>query len=295
MSSERKRREIGFRAVIALVVVAGLLFVLIPIFYGEHVEPPILRVALSLLEKVGDALLIAAILAVFVERNIGHEHFNRLIVEIFGRKLPKPLVDHIQTYFKWDFVRTNWDIVYTIEQVDGSPDDLTLHAVSSYDMENMSDQTKTYAYSYSVEVGHNKRTPTRILEIEAKGEKVDIANRTKTVNEYVVFADDVSLEPSDASNPRKYAFRSVSVQGFRDEKASPYWALHPVVGATFTIYYPTGFSVEFDATFEKDSGPGETLNDRSAKGLHGKKWTIDTPILPGQGFLVRCTKVPAAT
>ena len=285
-------RRFSFAAIITALVVVGLVFLAGPLayvaVYGEP-EGHLLRGVLSLVEKLGDALLIAAILAVFVERALAHEDFNHLIVQVFGRRLPPKLVDHIQTYFQWDFVRTNWNIVYTIERKADS-EDFTLRATSSYEMENVSDGPQVYSYRYSVEVGPNGLAPTRIerVVIDDK-EQRDIERKITTDKGYVKFADTLTLQPK-----RKYKFASESVQAFRNEKTSPYWALHPVVGATFTIFYPGDLGVDFDATFEDESTDPKDVDDKKNVGLVGKRWTIETPILPGHGFLVRCAKPPAA-
>jgi hypothetical protein len=290
-SSRKPHQELSLSAIIGAIVFIGLVLTLIPVAYVEYYhEPhaPMLRGILSLTERLGDAFIIAAILAVFVERAIGHEDFNRLIVRIFGKGLPSPLLDHIRTYFTWDFVRTNWNIVYTIEPT-ANPQGFSLQAVSSYEMQNVSDETKDYLYRYSVEATSDNDGTSKINKVVIDHrEQDDLSSKITWNNGYIVFTDSVLLE-----SKRKCAFESQSLQWFRDEKTSPYWALHPVVGATFTIFHPSDVTVEFDATFEDENPSPKDVDDKKPH-LIGKRWIIETPILPGQGFTVRCGKVATA-
>ncbi len=55
-------------------------------------------------------------------------------------------------------------------------------------------------------------------------------------------------------------------------------------------YDPQKFEVDVDATFEI---PADKFGKPVPAG-QGKKWTIDEPILPGQGFMVKWNaKLPA--
>lgn len=286
--SDETNRLIGFRGVVGLSAVIGVVLVGLPLVLEVDHLAHWLRIVIEVGEKLGDALLIAAILAVFVEN--APEHVSRILIEMFGRALPQELIDHIQTYFKWDFVRTDWNITYVITHVAGSPGDMTLLATSSYFMENGARKPMNYKFVYSVEVGSNPRTVTVIRAVTTKNRAwspSEIANSTYVSADGYLTVENKSI-PLD---PReKYRFGAESIQGFRDEKVSPHWALYPVVGATFTIYHPDDFTVEFDATFEDEPIQPAELKDRAAEQLIGKRYTITTPILPGQGFLVRCAK-----
>jgi len=284
--------ERRFWGIVVRTAIVGLLLISIP-FLVEADPHSRLQVVLGLLERLGDALLIAVILAVFIERSIGNEHFNQLIVDIFGRKLPPELVDHLLTYFRWDFVRQDWSIEYLIQPVEGKSGEFTLTAISSYWMENRSARRQSYHYRYSVELGHETSTETEIRAATIANIKLspdEIKSRVKREGGYVRLPGEAVLEPFEDDTSSKYEFHSESIQGFRGEKVSPYWALHPVVGTTFKVYYPEeSFTVVFDATFEDHSGGGVLLNDRKPEGLVGRKWEIRTPILRGQGFIIRCT------
>jgi hypothetical protein len=298
MPPEPKRHEPGFKTVVSLAVVVGLMLALGSLYFDVQHVARWQRVGISLAERLGDAFLIAAVLAIFVERTTAPEHVSRLLVEMFGRRLPRELIDHIQDYFKWDFVRTEWKIWYEIRHVDGSSDgDMTLLATSSYNIENRTSEVRRYDYRYSVELGHGQKTDTQILAVttmDKEWTRAEITENQKRKHDYLVVRKDgddaLPLKPASV-----YRFGAKSIQGFRNEKVSPYWALYPVVGTTFTIYYPVDFTVEFDATFEDESPQPKELPDKAAEHLNGRQWTIGTPILPGQGFLVRCSKNPPAS
>lgn len=107
------------------------------------------------------------------------------------------------------------------------------------------------------------------------------------------FERELKLDPYDGPGNPTYEFRAESIQSFKDSVVSPFWALYPVLEATFTVYYPEGFDVRFEPTFD-DAGEPQPVGDKADKQLRGLQWKIKNPILPGQGFFVRCTKTPPA-
>jgi hypothetical protein len=293
-----------FGKIVGIATVVGLALIAIPLAVPLIWEPDAhsrWHILFGFAERLGDALLIAVVLAVFIERSIGDEHFYQSIVDIFGRKLPPELVGHLQNYFRWDFVRRDWNIQYEITPIDENGEEFILTASSNYTMENRSEAAQPFEYRYSVEVSQDPSFKTEITEATIAGTKLtpaDIARKAKPDNEsgYLRLSESVVLQPSEDSSPVRYAFHSKSTQRFRGEKVSPYWVLHPVVGTTFRVYYPEkSFNVVFDATFENTS-KGEPLTDRQQQEhLVGKEWKIKTPILRGQGFVIRCTPKPLAT
>jgi hypothetical protein len=292
MATESGGERRFWRIAVRTALVGGVL-VLIPLLFEVNAEAhPRWHVVLGISERLGDALLIAAALAVFIERSIGNEHFYRLIVDVFGRKLPSELVGHLQNYFQGDFVRRDWSIEYVIEPVSNKSGEFTLTATSSYCMENRSTQPQQYPYRYSVELGYDTSTETKIIAATIANQELsedEIKQKSETERGYLTLKDDAVLKPFEA-NPAKYEFRSESIQGFHGEKVSPYWSRYPVVGTTFKVYFPErSFNVILDATFEDHSGDGEPLDDKKLKHLVGRKWEISTPILRGQGFVIRCT------
>lgn len=106
-----KPSRISLGRIVLLLFVFGLALVSVSVVVHPDPAPSSgLHRFLTFLEKLGDAVLIAAILGGLVERAMNDEHFRALVqyisVEVFGNLLPPELREHIRGYFKMDFVRT---------------------------------------------------------------------------------------------------------------------------------------------------------------------------------------------
>src|SRR5258707_5944903 len=105
--------------------------------------------------KVGDALIIAPLLALIVDeaakRKLIREFSLDISGHIIGRMLPVELRNHLHGYLQMFLVRTRWDITYTIEKWDGQPGYIKLSTISEYDMENHCGDPKDYEFVYRVE------------------------------------------------------------------------------------------------------------------------------------------------
>src|SRR5271163_4581462 len=78
-----------------------------------------------LLPRLGDALMIAPLVAVAVELAAAQELLKKFAIDvshhIVGRLLPPELREHILGYLTTHFVRRHWFIQYTIEEWPGNP------------------------------------------------------------------------------------------------------------------------------------------------------------------------------
>jgi hypothetical protein len=290
MSVEKPRwRWIVLIAFLMGVVCHGLSYV-----YGQSAAAhSIADVALTFLERLGDAFLVAVVLALLIERTIGDEHFFKLIAQLFGRNLPPELARRLHRYFEWDFVRKNWSITYTITHMT-TGDLLQAEIERLFTMENRSNEPKAYTYKVSVEQGVPESTIGKVLV----GAAIELGGSQETKDGYVTFTGNpIELEPSTEARPFSRTFGCTTTQVFRGDLSAPYWALHPVIGATFTVYYPEDCKVEFDATFQNTVDKGKEVDEKRHEGLFGLRWSFTEPFLPGQGFHLRCvcTKVSGAS
>lgn len=199
-----------------------------------------------------------------------------------------------------DFVRTPWNIEYTIQPWPDKTDYLQLHISSRFYMQNRTNAAKPYPFQYSVEESVWTDAPTRITSVRADNKTYDgpaLEAMVTSAKGYQVFKYDreLKLDPYDGPGNPTYEFRAESIQSFpKDYVISTFWVLYPVLEGTFTVYYPEGFEVRFEPTFE-DADAGEpVVHKETDKQLQGLQWEIKSPILPGQGFFVRCTKTPPA-
>jgi len=262
-------------------------------WYGEGVAPhSIVDLVLKFLERLGDAFFVAVVLAVLIERTIGDEHFFKLIAQLFGRNLPPELARRLHRYFEWEFVRRDWFITYTITHTP-TGNQFLAEVARQFKMENRSNEIRAYVYEVSVEQGVPKSTIEKVL-LDADTE---LDGTRETGDDYVRFTGkSVELEPSTEARPVNRMFRCTTTQFFRGDLSAPYWALHPVLGAVFTVYYPKDCKALLGATFLNSVGEGKSATEKEHEGLLGLRWSFTEPILPGQGFHLRVrTKADGAS
>src|ERR1700741_1252605 len=115
----------------------------------------ICRFLSEILPKIGEALIIAPVLALLVDEaaktKILREFSLDVSSHIIGRMLPFELRDHLTGYLQMFLVRTRWDITYFIEKWEDQPGYIRLRTISEYDMKNYSNDPTDYDFKYSVE------------------------------------------------------------------------------------------------------------------------------------------------
>lgn len=256
---------------------------------------------LELLERLGDALVIAAIVGGVIEKIVFKketiEQARNLFIWYFGRLLPPELQNRLRGYLEMSLVRTRWDITYTIEHWNGNPDYLRLETVSEYDMQNHSDQKQDYQYRYEVEDSlctELAQTLITFVKVDRETyESDDLRSLVKPERGYQVFRHPrpVEMEPHSRATHPTYSFSAKSIECFKRTIVSPFWALYPVITTRFTIWHPEDVDVLFDVTIG-DVGEVTTEDPLTEGSKKGTRWTINQPILPGQGFHVRCNLKP---
>jgi len=253
-----------------------------------HAIPEIFR-------KIGEALIIAPVLALLVDEaaktKLLREFSLEVSTHIIGRMLPVPLREHLTRYLQMFLVRTRWDITYDIEKWDGQPGYIRLKTISEYDMENHSEDPTDYDFKYSVEeslyphVGCTQITFVRLGEETYEG--AALAKVIKIENNYQTFLSKKQLQPHSRPSKPTYSFTARSEECFRDSAFSPFFANYPVMNTVLSVWYPDeALRVSLELTFDdvKTATQSVPFSSGDRKGI---KWIIKRPMLPGQGFVVR--------
>ena len=258
---------------------------------------------LELLERLGDALAIAAIVGGVIEQLVFKKEYLKQVkgwfIDYFGGELPEELRERLREYLEISLIRTTWDITYAIEHWTGHAGYLRLKTTMDYYMENHAEESEEYEFVYEVEDSLCPEiSQTAITSVRVVSENYDadqLKRLVKPERGYQVFESDapVNLEPHAGPGHPTYPFHAESVECFKGVIVSPFWALYPVMKTTVTIWYPDDIELFFDVTL----GDVEEVTTKEPV-VHGNKkgtcWTINRPILPGQGFHVRCNLKPPA-
>jgi hypothetical protein len=260
-----------------------------------------LKLLVRALAGIGEALAIAAVIAVLVDeaakRKLLKEFAEQVSEHIIGRLLPGGLREHILQYLTADFVRRKWKITYDLRlreemKTSGLERHVELVTTSSYVMENRSPLDKSYTVAYEVvQKWFDNLKPPEIRSVIVKGRAVYAPNITSTAGGFVKLDSTKTKElvvkipgHEDKQKPHRASIKLVSVEYLGDTFYTSFDALHPVVGPTFVTASYDAQKLEVALYLSVDSeakpvplGPGE----------REKKWLIDKPLLPGQGFLLR--------
>jgi hypothetical protein len=253
---------------------------------------------------IGEALAIAAVIAYLVDeaakRKLLKEFAEDVSEHIIGRLLPSGLRERMFQYLTVDFVRSNWTVIYELKvrylQTSAGTFEKHVELIteSSYSMENHSPLGTTYTVAYEVmkKWFENLRAP-EIKSVQVNGKTVNGCRLEDDGTGVFVKlnpdnAPELAVEiPGHTANQKPYK-ADVQLKLAEYLGATFYTsfdALHPVVGPTLVAAkYPADeLEVSLSLSFADDADakrvpPLPEENDR---------WRIESPILPGQGFVLR--------
>jgi hypothetical protein len=243
--------------------------------------------------KVGDALMIAPLLAIAVEVAAAQELLEGFVKNIshhiIGRLLPPHLREHILGYLTMSFVRTRWFVEYRIEEWPGRTDFIKLTTFFEYELENRSDSKRSFDFTYNIEenwypaVGEN-----RILSVTARCDndllfeyKGDQLNRMiKHKDGFLIFTKSLAMPPKPHG---VYRFSGHSIDCASSTLFAPFIASIPVLETTVRVWYPKDkFKVDLYLSF----ADGPTALAKTELDA-GDQWIVNSLMLPGQCFVVR--------
>jgi hypothetical protein len=244
--------------------------------------------AVEVFHKIGEALMIAAVLAAIVDEDLKGQLIADADRFTSGRNLPSELREYLHDCLTSPLVRSRWDITYTIERWPAKPGYVKLTTRSAYQMENHSRHRAHYDFVYEVEkslypeIGETEITAVEIPET-GRVTGATLAAEILLENEFFRYPKTPqSLKLKPLKSKQTYEFASESVECFRDTQYSYFWATYPVMLTTLTVIHEkTDFRVSLELTFDKNDVA------RQEDVPNGTKWTINQPILPGQGFVTR--------
>jgi hypothetical protein len=263
---------------------------------GLHLVPEVLQ---RLLPPLGDALMVAALLAVMVDKAVKRELLEQFAREvshhIIGYRLPAELRDYVMKYLTVDVIRTDWNITYTIELLETHPGFVKLTAQNAYVLQNNSLLEKKHSYSYYVErswfpeIGESEILSFALTSPIAKESfdlRIGAGLETKTDSGFLQTSKVLALPPMPHGQYKCFA---ESVEYFPDCFFAQFVTLLPVLRASVTVYYPKD-EMTFDLNLSCQDGKTTELQLSN-----GTQWTVDTPLLPGHSISTRWRKKATST
>lgn len=244
------------------------------------------------LSKIGDAMMIAPILALLVDaaakQSLLSEFAKDVSIHIIGRYLPRELREHINGYLTVDIVRLDLDLVYTITEL-GDGMNIELETVMTSDLHNYSFKEIKTPIFVSVSKSLNPAAGNTLLTEVSAGQFTyragDPTDCLKSTEDDQVYSTVLTL-PHSQPGTLPHGTRCIvkSKEYFPCNSQNGFIAVYPVIGTSVTVIKPAGYKVILDPTFTNDEPPApEEVSGRC-------RWNIETPILQGQGFFLKWSK-----
>jgi hypothetical protein len=268
----------------------------------EHLGIP--QAWAELLKGVGEAILVAIVLEFLVDKRV-KEHFGEDIVRevaprILARLLPPTVFQYIEEkLLRAELFRKVWHIEYELTVLSKDSDYVELKTVSEYEMENRAATPVVYKAVYEVEqalvsgFGDTEITKVRVYTMPHRDVVFESPNSSKKKEDnpyidgnYVVFRRPFEI-PVRTDNLPAVGFMFKSTEHFRIGSIVPFFATYPVETASFKVVYPKNelkVIVDFPANDVSQLTPTSTSHDRDV-------YEFPKPILPGQGFTVRFSRI----
>jgi hypothetical protein len=269
------------------------------LWFSQWSHKHIAKFVAELITRTGDALMIAPLLALFVEIAAQQELLGTFVhdisIHIIGYLLPSELRECILGYLSTPFVRTKWFVEYRIVEWPGKPGFYELITLMQYELENRSASSRTYTFFFQVP---KSWFPTvgqaRVAHVGAWQNKTPIfdfneaqlAAQVQTRGDFFDFKREIEI-------PRKphgvYRFIAESVECYPDGFSAPFTTGVPVLETTVRVLYPKN---QLKIDLELSLGGQTPLTKYEIQG--GTEWIINSPMLPGQSFFTRWKKIEPA-
>ena len=261
-----------------------------PIVKGLALFPTILQLGLP---KVGDALVIAGVIAALVDRAVKRDLLSEFAADIshhiVGHMLPPALREHVRRYLRVEVVRKSWIIDYEIEPQNDPVGFVKVTTRSTYEMENCSAGPAKYKHEFSVEqvalggampaiISFAVISPNKNECFQFRPEDSGVC--PATVDGWLVLSREVTMPR--APHPA-YTFVAESIEFCPQTYTDHFVASYPTLKTTITVYYPKDkMTVHLSLSCDDAGYPIERIEVG-----RGTQWLIETPLLQGQSIITR--------
>jgi len=296
-----------------LLLLVGLVLSMMPWTTSVFVKPFFgSDILAKILEEIGKAFMIAAVLAIVVEGaqklKLLNEFSENISLHIMGRNLPRRLRAHVEQYLGATFVRRKMFVTYKLKASHDKPDRVMLTKLIRYEIENCSDDEAEYDWQYRVDDSWFSDAPAATVNRMGQSNP-DTENKFKYYSEKELkkrinsepggqrFFQTVRI-PSGAlhapNSTPSYEFIAESTEWFPSGYSEHLTATYPVLTTELTVEYDKrAFAV---SVYLPLAGPDAFQDPDGTETNDGKFWVIQQPILPGQSFFTTWRKLtlPAA-
>ncbi len=250
---EITKQEVKFFAFLLGFAVLGF-----GLIWGAHHIPDHYVVRRLLAASVGEALIVASVLGLTVDRYLKEYLVRKASQDVskylVGYNLPDEIKARIQALMGTALIRRDWRIAYTLSPAEGSADEVYIDVHYTFELENVSNTVQSYTQIIEEE---RHRNPV-ILEMRCDDPESGfrlIADETKSLGKAkdgvpgVIEArgPEIQVKPSGGKPELRYPFMGHYRLRTPSSNSDTFSFLQPSIGVTITASYPAGYTISMES------------------------------------------------
>lgn len=251
-----------------------------------------LRLAIHLfrevLDRAGDALVIAALIAIIVDKSIKTQLVRETVRAaspyLIAKHLPRRVQEFMIDYLQVHFVRPDWIIEYTFTTVPGKPGFLKLFSSIRGVVQNFSDKQQIFKFVASIDqsfvpVDVGTSTITRVGFSEEYGPS--FFDQSPPANEYMNADGSWLFEHEEYLRSKGRYTTIVQTEEYVPESyVMPLFTSTTVSRSEVRVFIDR---TNFEISLEVPSAPELLL--KPVDTAKSREWLIDSVLLPGQALI----------
>ena len=232
----------------------------------------------TLLEKVGEAMIIAAVLAFIVDKALKRELLSEVTRDALsvaaGHTLPDPIKEAIADIIQQPYARKNFVIEFTLTELPENPHHVKLHMHTSYEVISLTHGRQEYVVRSSIERPQNIIVEdSKLLNFDLSGPTVvslierDLSAARKEDSFYYIYEQRLLLSPKGKMPLEVSTCRSIICE---DNGNYVLDVLEFTIGVDIVLLSNDRFEWDVHFGFHKEFG------------RHENCWSCSGVFLPGQ-------------
>jgi len=245
---ETSAEERKFWRALACFAVAGILLII-----TAYYLPDIWKLRRLLLEAIGEAFIVAAILGLTVDKYLKGDLVRRASQDVHkylvGYNLPDEIKQRIQQLMGTVFIRRNWHIAYMLSP--SGKDEVVIDVVYSYELENVSNEVQDYLPMIQIEKHLNPTIlelrcddPDSRFRISSKAGE-SLGKEEKVPGLIELRANSVKVKPT-GTNGLRYPFSAHFQLRTPHDHSDTFSFGQPSIGVTIAASYPPEYSFSIE-------------------------------------------------
>lgn len=249
---------------------------------------------------LGEAFVVAAILGstvdLYTKRRLTTEIAKDVSPFMMGHWLPQGIKDELRVLLQIVLYRTNVELEYELETIEGYPDYVLMTGKMRYNMENLSETPQRYNHSLFVERTHLPGlglAQIRRAGIQGLGEGENIYEDGNLGDDIPgtrmkKWTKEVMIPPTEGRRIPITCYGEIAQILMRND-TDPFYFLYPSIGVRVSVRHPEDMQVQVSFGHRNDQ------HAVKLPPLNPHTWELNAAFLPFQSVMVEWTSGPPPT